>query len=172
LNVFEQAIDFWFAVQVTPRHERKVAALLEYKGYEQFLPVYTARRNWADRVKLVEQPLFPGYVFCRVKEAVFGLLRTTPGVIRIVGTAGKPVPVPDDEINAVYRTIQSGLDVCPFAPHLKIGRKVLVKRGPLSGIVGKLAEVKNRSRLVISVDLTMKAIAVDIDVADVTPVMN
>jgi transcriptional antiterminator NusG len=170
--VFELARDSWFAVHVTPQHETKVAILLEYKGYEQFLPTYKVRRNWADRVKLIEQPLFPGYVFCRVKEAVFGLLRTTPGVIRIVGVAGRPLRVPDEEIKAVYQAIQSGLDVCPFAPHLKIGQKVLVKRGPLSGIVGKLAEVKNRSRLVISVDLTMKAIAVDIDVADVTPVMN
>jgi len=168
--VYGLARGSWFAVQVTPQHERKVATLLDYKGYEQFLPLYTVYRKWADRTKRIEQPLFPGYIFCRMKDPVVGLLRSTPGVVRIVGLGTKPVPVPDDEIDAISRLVQSKQDVCPHAPHLEIGQKVLVKQGPLSGIVGKLSRIQDRSRLIICVDLIMKAVSVDIDVADVSPV--
>ena len=160
----------WFAVQVTPQHERKVATLLDYRGYEQFLPLYAVRRKWADRIKVIEQPLFPGYIFCRTKDTVFGLLRATPGIVRIVGVGAKPIPVPDDEIDAIQRVVQSCRDVYPYGPRLEIGQEVLVKHGPLSGIGGKLLRIKGRRRLIISVDLIMKAVAVDIEVTDVIPV--
>jgi transcription termination/antitermination protein NusG len=168
--VYGLARGSWFAVQVTPQHERKVALLLEYKGYEQFLPLYAVRRKWADRIKLIEQPLFPGYIFCRVNGPVVGLVRTTPGVVRIVGVGAQPVPVPDNEIDAIYRVLESRWDVCPYTARLEIGQKVLVKQGPLSGIVGKLLRIKGRNRLIICVDLIMKGISVDIDIADVSPI--
>lgn len=159
----------WFAVHVRPQHERKVATLLGCKGYQQFLPTYLMRRNCGGQTKTIEKPLFPGYVFCRVDEPVFGLVRTTPGVIKIVGVAGRPFPIPDEEINAVFRVLEAGTDVCPCALGLKAGEKVLVKKGPLSGVIGKFARVRNHSRLIILVELTMKAISVEIDAEDVMP---
>jgi transcription antitermination factor NusG len=167
--MFVLPVESWFALQVVPQHEKQVALLLEYKGYEKFLPVFLSRRKWSDRIKTIEQPLFPGYVFCRITEHSLGLVSSIPGVARIVGFRGKPANIPDDEINAVARAVQSGLDVCPYAPFAKVGDKVLVKTGPLSGLVGRLLRINNRSRLVLAVAVALKAISVDIDASEVTP---
>jgi transcription antitermination factor NusG len=159
----------WFALQVVPQHEKKVALMLEYTGYEKFLPTFLSRRKWSDRVKTIEQPLFPGYVFCRVKEESLGPLGAIPGVSRIVGFGGKPAYIPDGEISAVARAAKSGLDVCPFSPFAKVGQQVRVRSGPLSGVVGRLLRINNRSRLILAVEVALKAIAIDIDASDVAP---
>lgn len=159
-------LESWFAVQVAPRHEKKVASILSYKGYEQFVPTYESRRIWTDRSKMIELPLFPGYVFCKIThKAVTGLVIATPGVVRVVGFSGRPYPIPDHEIDAI-RKFSSFPHVSPV-PYLKVGQKVRINSGPLSGITGILAQIKNRHRVVVSVDLIMKSIAVDVDVADV-----
>lgn len=157
----------WFVVQVAAQHEKRVASLLESKGYKSFSPVYLSRRRWSDRIKVVEQPLFPGYVFFRSKESAAGLVRSTPGVLRVVAFGGKPARVPDDEIDAVSRVLKVGLDASPFAPWLKIGQTVEVHRGPLRGITGRLVTIKNSARLVLSIEVTMQSISVEIDIADV-----
>jgi len=159
----------WLALQVVPQHEKKVALMLECKGYENFLPTFLSPRRWSDRVKIIEQPLFPGYVFCRVKKESIGLLGAIPGVSRIVGFGGKPAYIPDGEINAVARAVKSGLEVCPFSPFARIGQQVQVKSGPLSGVVGRLLRINNRNRLILAVEVALKAIAIDIDASDVAP---
>jgi transcription termination/antitermination protein NusG len=143
----------------------KVATLLRCKGYEEFLPTYPNRRHWSDRIKVVEQPLFPGYVFCRIREESVGLVRATSGVIRIVGMAGKASPIPDEQIDSVRQVVHSGIGVYPFSS-LAIGQRVKVVKGPLAGIAGIIVRVKKCSRLLISVDLIMKSIAVEVDLSD------
>jgi transcription antitermination factor NusG len=128
--------EFWFAAQVSPQHETTVATILDHKGYQRFVPTYMARRQWSDRIKLIEKPLFEGYVFCRMTEQSFGLVRTTPGVVRLVGFNGWPSPVPEDEIFALQKLIQSGIRAYPIAMHLKVGQRVEVTTGPLAGITG------------------------------------
>jgi|SRR5947209_251809 len=159
-------LESWFAIQVAPRHEKKVATMLGYKGYEQFVPTYESRRKWSDRSKVIELPLFPSYVFCKIHhKAANGLILTTPGVLRVVGFGGKPYPIADDEIDAI-RKLTLCADVSPVT-YLKVGQKVRITSGPLSGVTGILAQIKNRNRVVISVDLIMKSIAVDVDSFDV-----
>jgi transcription antitermination factor NusG len=157
----------WFAVQVSPKHEIKVATALNYKGYQQFVPTYLSRRCWSDRIRLIQKPLFSGYVFCRVHETTVGLVRTIPGVVRIIGFNGKPSPVPDAEIGALQKVVESGVTAYPFALHLKVGQRVEVSTGPLAGITGTLVQIRNRTHLVISVDLTMRAISVDMEAFEV-----
>lgn len=144
-----------------------VASILSYKGYQQFVPTYISRRKWADRVKLIERPLFAGYVFCRTTEDSTGLVRATPGVVHIVGFNGHPAPIPEEEILALHKIIQSGRKAYPLALQLNVGQKVQVSTGPLAGIVGTLMQIKNRSQLVIFVELTMKAVSVDIDTSEI-----
>ena len=93
----------------------------------------------------------------------------TPGVIRILGAGSNSTSIPDAEIEAIARAVRSGLDICPFIPYARIGQQVRVKQGPLAGIVGRLIQIKNRTRLVLAVEVAFKAVTVDIDAAEVTP---
>jgi transcription antitermination factor NusG len=166
------ASESWFAVQVLPHHEFKVARVLEYKGYQHFVPTYASQRRWSDRIKIINQPLFAGYVFCRISKASIAPVGTTPGVVRIVGFNGKPLPIPDEEIQAVQKIIESRMSVHPYSLQIKIGQRVEVTTGPLAGITGTLVSIKNRNSLVISVDAVMKAISVDAGAFEVRAVHN
>jgi len=161
----------WFAVQVVPHHEIVVDRLLSCKGYECFLPMCTVKRAWSDRLKTLQQPLFPGYIFCRSRQTTVTPILRTSGVIRIVSFGGTPCAVPDSEIEDLRQVIQSQRQAYPV-PFLAIGRKVQMKTGPLTGIVGIVTKFKKRDRLVLSVESIMRGVAIEVDaweVADVTP---
>jgi transcription antitermination factor NusG len=167
--VFSPTHESWFALQVAPRHEKKVSAMLEYKGHEAFLPTYQIRRRWSDRVKTLDQPMFPGYVFCRLQKTGSGLVLATPGVIRVVSFGGKPSPIPNEEIAGLQRISQSGAEVTPF-PYAQVGHKVRIIHGPFAGLVGVVTQVRNQHRLVVAVDTILKAISIAIDSQDVAAV--
>jgi transcription antitermination factor NusG len=158
--------ELWFAIHVVPQHEFKVAAQLHYKGQEAFLPAYSSRRQWSDRSKLVHRPLFPGYVFCRAKKSNFRMVLDTPGVYNIVSFGGRPYPIPETEISSIKLALASGREICAVQ-HVFIGQKVQVATGPLSGITGIVTRVKDRERLVISVDVLMKSVAVEIGLSEI-----
>jgi len=158
----------WFALQVTPRHEKRVETILQHKNYGHFLPMCRTRRNWSDRIKTIEQPLFPGYVFVRCPLSSVGKVRGTPGIIRIVSFGGKPCPVPDAQIRALQRVIDSNRGLTSF-PYLAAGQKVQIVAGPLSGITGIIIQLKNRHRLIVAVDLIMRSVSVEIDELEAEP---
>lgn len=159
----------WFAVQVKTTHEKRVAGLLDQRGYERFLPTYRQRRRWSDRIKEVDQPLFPGYVFCRfAPQARLGVLKTD-GVYRVVGIGPVPAPIDEDEILAIQHAVESGLAVRPH-PFLVAGQRVRIDGGPLAGVQGLVTDVRRRDRLVLSVSLLQRSLSVEIDSAWVTPV--
>ncbi len=160
----------WYALQVKQRYEKITAAVLRNKGYREFLPTYRTRRRWSDRLAEVEFPLFPGYVFCHFDiNDRHAPIVTTPGVVRIVGVGRIPAPVADDEIGAIHQVIESGLaaEPCRF---LQAGARVRVEYGALAGVEGIFLEAKKHQRLVISVTLLQRSIAVEIDAAWVAPV--
>jgi transcription antitermination factor NusG len=159
----------WFAVQVIPRHEQKIALHLRNKGHEQFLPFCSSFRRWSDRDKNVNVPLFPGYLFCRVARSSFGSVLKTPGVYRIVCFGGHPYPVSDEEIQGLQLAVESGVPVSPV-PYLSLGEKVQIKHGPLAGVTGIVTRFKNRARLVISVDVIMQSVSLEIPQCDAIPV--
>jgi transcription antitermination factor NusG len=161
----------WFALRVKPRHERSSAAALRLKGYEEFVPLYRSRRRWSDRVKELELPLFAGYVFCRFDSRFRLPILTTPGVWSILGGGREPVPVPDWEIETLKSVVGSGLPVEPW-PYLEVGCRVSIEEGPLRGVEGNLLEVKGRQRLVLSVDLLRRSIAVEVDRLSVRPLLK
>jgi transcription antitermination factor NusG len=160
----------WFAIQTRPRWEKYVHDALAGKGYELFLPVYTSRRRWSDRIKELELPLFSGYLFCRLNlEARRLPVLTTPGVRQIVGIGKAPVSVPDSEIDAVRAVVASGLAVQPW-PFLRLGHRVRIRGGSLDGVEGILLASRKRHRLVVSVELLQRSVAVDVDQASVEAV--
>lgn len=158
----------WYAIRVRSRFENVVAAMLEGKGYEGFLPVYTARRAWSDRIKELRLPLFPGYVFCRFDMDQRLRVLTIPGVVNIVGIGKCPVPIDEKEMKAVLVASRAGLPTGPW-PFLKVGQQVSIESGPLSGLNGILLNFKGQHRLVLSVTLLQRAIAVEVDCAWVSP---
>jgi len=158
----------WFALSVRPQHEKTTAKVLHNKGLECFLPLYRSRRTWSDRIKHLELPLFPGYVFSRFSCEGRVSILNTPGVISIVGFGRVPTPVSDEEIEAIRKVVASGLPIEPW-PFLQIGQRVRIERGPLCGLEGILLEWKGAWRAVLSVWLLKRSVAVEIDRDLVTP---
>jgi len=159
----------WFALQVRSRYERNVATFLDGKGYEWFLPSYRSRRRWSDRVKELELPLFPGYLFCRFDPQERLPILKTPGMISIVGTAKVPTAVDETEIAALRALVASGLPRQPW-PYLQIGQRVRIEHGALSGLEGILLQQKGCNRLVLSVTLLQRSVAAEIDSSWVVPI--
>ena len=158
----------WFALNTRFRYEDFVAKQLSGKGYDTFLPIYESRRRWSDRVKKLEIPLFPGYLFCRFDAMDRLPILTTPGMIQIVGFGKTPVPVPDAEIAAIRAATIGNLSREPW-PYLQVGQKVKVECGPMRGVEGILLNVKGSHRLVLSVTLLQRSVAVEVNSNWVVP---
>lgn len=152
----------WFALQVKARQEQTVATLLEGKAYKPFLPTYRSTRSWSDRVKQVELPLFPGYLFCQFNPQNRLPILVTPGVFRVVGVGNCPMAVDESEIAAIQAVIKSGLATQPW-PFLHVGDRVEIRSGPLLGLEGILIAFKGQKRLVVSVSLLQRSVAVELD---------
>lgn len=152
----------WLVVQVWAGRESLSARHLRMLGYEVFLPTYRERRRWSDRIKVVEQPLFAGYVFCRIDAQVVGKCITAPGVIRILCGDRGPLPVPAHEIEAIQRLVDTRLSIEPW-PTPRVGQRVRIECGPLEGVEGIVSAIKNRERLFVSISLLNRAVAVELD---------
>src|SRR5207244_5508677 len=112
----------WYALQLRTRFEKVVAMHLRGKGYEEFLPTYTSRRHWSDRVREIELPLFPGYIFCKFDVTDRLPLLVIPGVMSVVSFGGTPMPVPEREIAAIEHVVNSGMKYAPWPRMSEIGR--------------------------------------------------
>ncbi|PYV42583.1 MAG: NusG-like protein [Acidobacteria bacterium] len=152
----------WFALRVRARSAKTTATLLGHKGYEWFLPLYKSKRRWSDRVKELELPLFPGYLFCRLDLDNRLPVLQTPGVVNIVGIGKTPIPLEDEEISAIQCIVKSGLSAQPW-PFLQLGQQVRIDRGPLSGLEGIVVHLKSQHRLVVSIKLLERSVAVEIE---------
>ncbi len=151
----------WFALRVKPRAERCVAAMARYKGFEELSPVYQCRRRWSDRIKIVEQPLFPGYVFCRLNPQFRFHILTIPGALHLVGLGKVPVPIDDAEIRAIQALVRSGVRAEPW-PFLDAGQRVRLEDGPLAGLEGIVLGDRKQQRIVVSVSLLRRSVSVEV----------
>jgi transcription antitermination factor NusG len=152
----------WYALHVRRRFEKVVAGMLRNKGYEGFLPVYRRERRWSDRIKQIELPLFPGYVFCKFDLSTRLQILTIPGVNAVVGFGKKIMPIDESELEAVRNLLKSG-QFCEPTPFIGVGNRVRVESGPLAGAEGFVINVKNALRLVISITMLQRSVAVEID---------
>jgi len=158
----------WFAVTVHHQHEKALARHLTTIGLESFLPLYRTRRIWSDRVKELELPLFPRYVFVRLTSRNRTEVLRIPGVRTIVGRGKETAYVTEAEIAALKAMVSSGLPVQPW-PYLKSGDWVRITHGPLQGLEGILVRQKDSWRVVVSVQLLQRAVAVEVDCFVITP---
>ena len=160
----------WYAIQTRSRFEKIVSADLALKGIDHYLATAQAINHWKDRKKLVELPLFPGYVFVRFQDEEVERLRVlrTVGVVRILGSNGGVEPIPDREIDSLRQLLLSGKPSFGH-PFLREGSWVRVRKGALAGVEGRLTRVKKQCRLVLSVDLLSQSVATEVDAWEVEP---
>jgi len=151
----------WYALQVRPRHERLVHELLHEKDVETFLPLYERRRRWSDRLKRLDCPLFPGYVFGKFHLREKHKVVTTSGVVRIIGVGLEPLPVADEEIAALQQVVLQGVRAEPHE-FLSVGDRICLRYGPLAGLEGILIRKSGNCRLIVSVNLLRRAVAVEV----------
>jgi transcription antitermination factor NusG len=166
-----QALDQpeWYAAYTNARHEKRVTEYLSGRLVECYLPSYRSVRRWQDRRKEIELPLFPGYVFVKIAYRSRLQVLTAPGVVQIVSFDGKPAAIRESEIESLRQGLSRRSRFEPH-PYLKVGRRVRVRSGPLSGMEGILLRRKDGFRLVLSIELIMRSVATEVDEADVEPV--
>lgn len=158
----------WYAAYTTACHEKQVAEHLMIREIEHFLPLYTSKRRRTNgRIVTLECPLFPSYVFVQITRQERVKVLSAPGVLWFVGTSREATPLPSVEIE----TLRSRLHLCQAKPHpfLAIGEKARVRSGPLAGMQGIVLRHNKSARVVLSLDLIMQSIAVEVDVADLEP---
>lgn len=152
----------WYAVYTCPRHEKTVAERLENKSIEVFLPTSVMESRWKDRTVRIESPLFPGYVFTRIRLGERGKVLTVPGVVRMLSYHGAPASIDDAELESVRLCVERGvrLEVRPF---LEVGERVRVRSGLLEGVEGVIARCKDARSLIVPVSLIHQSVAIEMD---------
>jgi transcription antitermination factor NusG len=167
----DAGVEEWFAVQTRPRHEKVVAEEVRERGVTAFLPLVREVRCWSDRRKVVESPLFSCYVFVKLAPRNDERLRVlrVNGALRFVGNQGVAIAIPDEQIQAVQSLLKKQL---PFSSHpfLKIGQRVRIRSGALSGVEGILVARSGERTLVVSLDAIQRSLSVRIEGYDVEPI--
>jgi transcription termination/antitermination protein NusG len=152
----------WIALQVRGGWELRSARGLRDRGYEEFVPLYREKREWSDRIKLVDKPLFTGYVFIRFNASNRQTVVSVPGFLRFVGVGSAPLPIDDQEIDALKIACRMNVPCGPCS-FLEIGEPVQITSGPLAGLTGKVVRHKSAHRIVISVSLLQMSAFVEIN---------
>jgi transcription antitermination factor NusG len=159
----------WYALHVHARKELLVASQLENRKLECFLPTYKSLRKWSDRTKEIQQALFPGYVFCRFDYENRQPVVMTTGVTQVVGNGKAAIPIADAEIEALQVTVRSGIQTQPW-PYLRTGEYVQINYGHLAGLQGILVNFKGTHRVVLSVTLLQRSLALEVELEWLSPV--
>lgn len=152
----------WYAVRTRSRFEVTTSLALRDKGLIQFLPTYRSKRQWSDRVKELDLPLFPGYVFCQFRSSDPWPVLNSPGVVHIVSAGTRPVPVDDREIESVRKVCSADVKASP-SPPIAPGQRLVIVRGPLKGAEGTLVRAKDQCRLVVSISLLQRAVTAELE---------
>ena len=154
----------WYAAYTWARHEKKVAQHLAERGITYFLPLYTSIHKWNKKTAMVAKPLFPGYVFVQVSHRSRYQPLSVPGVVHFVGTAKAPAEIPAEEMESLRNAILSGSKIEPH-PYLAPGNRVRIASGPMAGITGTIQRNSKGCKIIISVEMIMRSVAVEVDAA-------
>lgn len=152
----------WFAFRVRPRHEKAVSAALRQRGCSEFLPLMREKRKWANRLRHVDIPMFPGYVFSLVNRFSLLPVLSTPGVIDVVRAGSVPIAANREEIESLRFAIDSEVQM-ERCGYIEVGKTVQIIQGPLTGLKGILVNVRKSQRLVLSVSLLSRSVLIEID---------
>ena len=162
---FNREDPHWYAAQIRPNHEKRVAERMVQRDIEHLLPLYTSLRQWKDRKVSLSMPLFPGYLFVRLCLRERPQVLELPGVARLVGIGSQPAPLADEEIRAIQDCVSLESRIAPH-PYLAVGNRARVRSGPFQGIEGIIVRSKSQTRLVISFSLIQRSVTLEIDQID------
>lgn len=159
----------WYAVHTMSRHEKVVNKHLKAKNIPIFLPLIEVWSRRKDRKKRIKVPLFKGYLFVNIfldNNKHLEIIKT-PGVVNIIGNQSEPLPIPDEQINSIRLLLENDVLITPVS-YLKVGQRVKIVNGPLTGVEGILLKnYPNKKKLVVSVDLLQRSVSVDVNSIDV-----
>jgi transcription antitermination factor NusG len=155
---------FWFAVYTKPRNEKKVYTRLTEKGIETFLPLQKRLKQWSDRKKIVEEPLFNSYIFVRIEQKDYYEVLNTVGVVRYVTFGGKAATIPERQIEQVKQLLIQDIEIETVAQTFEMGAKVEVKFGGLKGIVGEIVEHSGKKKVLLKIDHISHSLLVSLPV--------
>lgn len=161
----------WYAGYTSARHEKRIAEHFVQRGIEHFLPLYETIHRWNNGRHRVHLPLFPGYIFVRIGLREKLRVLEVPGFVRLVGFNSLPCALPDSDINKMMEALSKGVLAEPY-PYLTGGTRVEIRNGPLQGMTGILVRRRTKYRVVISVDLIMRSMIVEVEAGDVAPVRS
>jgi transcription antitermination factor NusG len=165
----DQTSPAWYALYTRHQHEKSAAHILTQKGFEALVPLYSEKHHWGDRHKEVLLPIFPCYLFVRAgMDRKLDILQT-PGIFSIVSSVGQPCVVPEQDIHLVRQLSSNPAKVQPHS-YLRTGQFVRVRVGPFAGLAGVLTRIKNISRVVLSVELLQKSVALELDASILDPI--
>jgi transcriptional antiterminator RfaH len=153
----------WYAAYTRSRNEKKVARELDEQHIEYYLPLYKTIRQWSDRKKKVEVPLINSYIFVRIVEREYLKVLQTTGVVHIICFSGKPVPIPDWQIENLKVMLGAEVPFTTEIRELEEGEEVIVRSGPLSGLKGTIVQIKGRHKLLIRISALSYNLILDID---------
>lgn len=163
----DRNVTYWFAVHTRSRHEKQVDLFLKEKRIDSFLPLISIQSRRRDRVKFVDIPLFPGYLFVNAALDTLYDVINTRGVARIVGSDHlTPIPIPEKQVNDIKLLINSKVKLDPYN-YLTDGTRIRVKSGPLMGLEGILLKRKADYRVIVSVDLLQKSASAEVYITDI-----
>lgn len=163
-EIDRRIVPLWYAIYVRSRYEKKVAEQLKERQIEYFLPLVSRLRLWKDRKKMVQMPLFPGYVFVHIKLADKLTVLTVDGAVYLVKFEDQPAPIPDSQIENIRRLLAHPKLIEPY-PYIDKGEWVEIIYGPFAGVRGKLIQNHGRRRLLVGVELIRQAISVEVDIS-------
>ena len=158
----------WYAVFTVPQNEKSAVKHLDLRGVESFLPTYETVRVWKNRQrKKLVLPVFPSYLFVRIKPGERAKVLQAPGVLQIVGNRREPLPLPYPEIEF----LRSGFSRQRIEPYreLVVGEKVRIKNGVMQGVCGTLVRKDSGTRFVLTLELINQHAAVQVDAEDLEP---
>lgn len=155
----------WYALSTFSNHEKVVAGQLRERTVDHFLPLYNSLRRWKDRRVQLQLPLFAGYIFVRIAMRDRLRVLEIPSAVRLVGFGGPPMALPEHEIEAIRSSLTREVRAEPH-PYLTTGKRVSVVAGPLKGLEGIVIRKRNGLRFVISLDLIMRSVSVEMNAAD------
>jgi transcription antitermination factor NusG len=158
----------WYAVSARSRQESVAASMLAGLGIRYFHPLITEVHRWSDRQQKVTRPLFPGYLFVHIARSCETQLRVlkVPGIVSFVGSAHGPTAIPEEEIDGVRAALSSGIDCVPH-PFFQAGDRVRIVRGVLAGVEGTFIRSRTHCKLVISIEMIQRSMAINIDACDI-----
>jgi len=154
--------DSWFVLRTKSRHEYHVESVLQQKQINAYLPRYKVVQSKNDRKRVVEMPLFPGYIFVQPRADQYENLRYIRGSCGFVRAGVMPAAMPEKDVEAVKLLVESGVVVTVDAGLIP-GERVKIIAGPMMGVEGELVRVKSQELLVINVQLVGSSVRVEVD---------